>query len=88
MKVQMFSTLPFLSLKLLQNEASSEAEKAIQEECATGDGGVGENETEDDEGRTIYPYERLTTRAEDPVPDIDVTKREVSNPSSISHSSD
>ncbi|RLM64940.1 hypothetical protein C2845_PM16G19160, partial [Panicum miliaceum] len=57
-------------------EASSEAEKAIQEECATGDGGVGENETEDDEGRTIYPYERLTTRAEDPVPDIDVTKRE------------
>ncbi|RLM73340.1 hypothetical protein C2845_PM15G21000 [Panicum miliaceum] len=57
-------------------EASSEAEKAIQEECATGAGDVGENDTEDDEGRTIYPYERLTTRAEDPVPDIDVTKRE------------
>ena len=82
----MFSTLP-LSLKLLQNEASPEAEKAIREECATGDGDVGENETEDDEG-AIYPYERLTTRAEDPVPDIDVTKREVCNPSSISHSSD
>jgi len=87
MEDQMFSTLP-LSLKLLQNEASPEAEKAIREECATGDGDVGENETEDDEGRTIYPYERLTTRAEDPVPDIDVTKREVCNPSSISHSSD
>ncbi|PUZ48766.1 hypothetical protein GQ55_7G273100 [Panicum hallii var. hallii] len=69
-EVPMRSTIP-KSVK-----ASSEAEKAIQEECATGDGGVGENETEDDEGRTIYPYERLTTRAEDPVPDIDVTKRE------------
>ncbi|CAL5025587.1 unnamed protein product [Urochloa decumbens] len=57
-------------------KASSEAEKATQEEGATGDGDAGENETEDDEGRTIYPYERLTTAAEDPVPDIDVTKRE------------
>jgi hypothetical protein len=72
----MVSTLPFLSPIFLQNEASSEAEKAIQEQ---GEGDVGENETEDDEGRTMYPYERLTTTAEDPVPDIDVTKREVSN---------
>ncbi|OEL32858.1 Villin-4, partial [Dichanthelium oligosanthes] len=73
---QIFSTLPLLSLIFLQNEASHEPEKAIQEEGATCDGDVGENETEDDEGRTIYPYERLTTTAEDPVPDIDVTKRE------------
>nr|CAB3488175.1 unnamed protein product [Digitaria exilis] len=35
-----------------------------------------ESEIEDNEGRTIYPYERLTTTAEYPVPDIDVTKRE------------
>ncbi|KAF8670261.1 hypothetical protein HU200_050794 [Digitaria exilis] len=57
-------------------KASPETEKAIQEAYATCDGDVGESEIEDNEGRTIYPYERLTTTAEYPVPDIDVTKRE------------
>ncbi|XP_062183708.1 villin-4-like isoform X2 [Phragmites australis] len=57
-------------------KASPELEKAIQEEDATGNGNVGENEPEDDEERTMYPYECLITTVEDPVPDIDVTKRE------------
>ncbi|XP_066348866.1 LOW QUALITY PROTEIN: villin-4-like [Miscanthus floridulus] len=55
-------------------KVSHEPEKAIQGEGAAG--GANENEQEDDEGRTIYPYERLTTTAEDPAPDIDLTKRE------------
>ncbi|KAL9260619.1 Villin-4-like protein [Drosera capensis] len=35
-----------------------------------------EGEVEDDEGLTVYPYERLITTSADPVSDIDVTKRE------------
>lgn len=38
---------------------------------------VKENEVEDEEGLTLYPYERLITGSTDPAPDIDVTKREV-----------
>uniref|UniRef100_A0A0A9GGQ5 HP domain-containing protein n=1 Tax=Arundo donax TaxID=35708 RepID=A0A0A9GGQ5_ARUDO len=57
-------------------KASPEHEKAIEEEGDTGDGDANENEPEDDEGRTIYPYELLTTITEDPAPDIDLTKRE------------
>nr|CAH66716.1 OSIGBa0118P15.6 [Oryza sativa] len=56
-------------------KVSPEAEKAIQEEGSTI--GESENEPEDDENSTIYPYERLTTTSDDPAPDIDVTKREV-----------
>ncbi|XP_076954300.1 villin-4-like [Bidens hawaiensis] len=37
---------------------------------------VKENEVEDEEGLTLYPYERLTTVSTDPAADIDVTKRE------------
>ncbi|KAK4392597.1 Villin-4 [Sesamum angolense] len=37
---------------------------------------VKENETEDDEGLQVYPYDRLKTTSTDPVSDIDVTKRE------------
>ncbi|XP_057767306.1 villin-4-like [Salvia miltiorrhiza] len=37
---------------------------------------VKENEAEDEEGLTIYPYERLKTTSTDPVSDIDLTKRE------------
>ncbi|KAH6772256.1 villin 4 [Perilla frutescens var. frutescens] len=37
---------------------------------------VKENEAEDEEGLTVYPYERLKTTSTDPVADIDVTKRE------------
>lgn len=39
---------------------------------------VKEGEAEDEEGLTIHPYDRLQTNSEDPVTDIDVTKREVS----------
>lgn len=38
---------------------------------------VKENEAEDEEGLTIYPYERLKTTSSDQVTDIDLTKREV-----------
>lgn len=38
---------------------------------------VKENEAEDEEGLTVYPYDRLKTTSTDPVADIDVTKREV-----------
>jgi gelsolin len=37
---------------------------------------VKESEAEDEEGLLIYPYERLKITSTDPVPDIDVTKRE------------
>ncbi|XP_044471123.1 villin-4-like isoform X1 [Mangifera indica] len=37
---------------------------------------VKEGEAEDDEGLPIYPYERLKISSEDPVTEIDVTKRE------------
>ncbi|MFS7944531.1 putative villin headpiece, villin/Gelsolin, ADF-H/Gelsolin-like domain superfamily [Helianthus anomalus] len=37
---------------------------------------VKENEVEDEEGLTLYPYERLITVSTDPAADIDVTKRE------------
>uniref|UniRef100_A0ACD5UV88 Uncharacterized protein n=2 Tax=Avena sativa TaxID=4498 RepID=A0ACD5UV88_AVESA len=46
-------------------------DKAIQEDTG------GEDEAEDDEGRTIHPYERVTTTSADPAPDIDITKREI-----------
>ncbi|KAI3524188.1 hypothetical protein L1887_02840 [Cichorium endivia] len=36
-----------------------------------------ENKVEDDEGLTIYPYERLTTSSTNPAPDIDVARREI-----------
>lgn len=36
-----------------------------------------EGETEEDENLPVYPYERLKIGSSDPVPDIDVTKREV-----------
>ena len=38
---------------------------------------VKENDVEDEEGLTLYPYDRLTTVSSDPAADIDVTKREV-----------
>ncbi|EPS70629.1 hypothetical protein M569_04129, partial [Genlisea aurea] len=43
--------------------------EAIQEDAK-------ENDLEDDRGLTIHPYERLKTTSTDPIPDIDVTKRE------------
>ncbi|RRT79519.1 hypothetical protein BHE74_00018935 [Ensete ventricosum] len=35
-----------------------------------------EGEAEDEEGLSIFPYDRLKTASTDPVTDIDVTKRE------------
>ncbi|XP_074280873.1 villin-4-like isoform X2 [Silene latifolia] len=35
-----------------------------------------EDEAEDEEGLSIYPYDRLTTTSSDPVAEIDLTKRE------------
>ncbi|GJN26531.1 hypothetical protein PR202_gb14468 [Eleusine coracana subsp. coracana] len=60
-------------------KGSPEPEKAIHEAGITEDGNENEDDPEGDEGRTMYPYERLTTTAEDPVPGIDVTKREASH---------
>lgn len=72
--------LPISSLIFFfSNLGSPEPEKAIQEEGITEDAGENEDDQDDDEGRTVYPYERLTTTAEDPVAGIDVTKREVSH---------
>lgn len=38
---------------------------------------VKEGDTEDDEGLSTYPYDRLIVGSNDPVAEIDVTKREV-----------
>jgi hypothetical protein len=75
-------------LNFLQNDASLETEGRRRTKDTTGDGDVGEIEREDDKGCMIYPYECLTTKVEVYAPDISVTKREVSNQSSTSHSSD
>ncbi|KAL5072154.1 hypothetical protein RYX36_023041 [Vicia faba] len=37
---------------------------------------VKEGEAEDNEGLPVYPYESVNTDSTDPMPDIDVTKRE------------
>ncbi|GMN52008.1 hypothetical protein TIFTF001_021155 [Ficus carica] len=53
-----------------ENSMSSRIESlTIQED-------VKEGEAEDEEGLSIYPYERLKTTSTDPVTEIDVTKRE------------
>jgi gelsolin len=73
--------ISLLSFFPSKTKGSPEPKKAIQEVGITEDG----DENEDDEGRTIYPYERLTTTAEDPVASIDVTQREVSDWIAASH---
>ncbi|XP_071725410.1 villin-4-like isoform X2 [Rutidosis leptorrhynchoides] len=61
---------PKTELNSKENSMSSKMESlTIQED-------VKENEVEDEEGLTLYPYERLTTVSTDPAADIDVTKRE------------
>ncbi|KAL2534757.1 Villin-4 [Abeliophyllum distichum] len=52
-----------------ENSASKPKPETIQED-------VKEGEVEDEEGLTIYPYERLKISSTDPVTVIDVTKRE------------
>ncbi|WJX96600.1 Villin-4 [Trifolium repens] len=49
--------------------SSGEESNTIQEDAKEG-------EAEDNEGLPVYPYERVNTASEDPMPDIDVTKRE------------
>lgn len=39
--------------------------------------GVQEDETDDDEGFPIFPYERLKTDSANPISEIDASKREV-----------
>ncbi|XP_071742121.1 villin-5-like isoform X3 [Rutidosis leptorrhynchoides] len=53
------------------NVASSRKEPLPEKED------VKKNEAEDEEGVTVYPYDRITTSSTNPAPDIDVTKREV-----------
>ncbi|XP_073158303.1 villin-4 isoform X1 [Henckelia pumila] len=50
-------------------EATKPKPETIQEDVKEGD-------AEDEEGLTVYPYERLKTTSTDPVADIDVAKRE------------
>lgn len=53
-----------------ENSASKPKPVTIEED-------VKEGEVEDEEGLTVYPYERLKITSTDPVKEIDVTKREV-----------
>lgn len=53
-----------------ENSASSRVESLTIEED------VKEGEAEDEEGLSFHPYERLKVSSPDPVPGIDVTKRE------------
>ncbi|TYK01400.1 villin-4-like isoform X4 [Cucumis melo var. makuwa] len=57
-------------------EKEKENAKTVRIETLTIQEDVKEGEAEDDDGLTIYPYERLKTTSTDPVSDIDVTKRE------------
>lgn len=59
------------------NDKEKENAKTVRIETLTIQEDVKEGEAEDDDGLTIYPYERLKTTSTDPVSDIDVTKREV-----------
>ncbi|CAA2955976.1 villin-4-like [Olea europaea subsp. europaea] len=52
-----------------ENSASKPKPVTIEED-------VKEGEVEDEEGLTVYPYERLKITSTDPVKEIDVTKRE------------
>jgi gelsolin len=60
-------------------EANSDSENptSSREESNTIQEDAKEGEAEDNEGLPVYPYERVNTASEDPMPDIDLTKREV-----------
>ncbi|KAM7473514.1 hypothetical protein LguiB_020757 [Lonicera macranthoides] len=69
-KVSLDSSKPKVETNSREKAMSSRIEAlTIQED-------VKEGEAEDEEGLTIYPYDRLQTNSEDPITDIDVTKRE------------
>ena len=72
-KVSPEATKPKPELNNKENSISSRLESlTIQED-------VKEGEAEDEDGLTLYPYDRLKTTSTDPVTDIDVTKREVTS---------
>ncbi|XP_010545405.1 PREDICTED: villin-5 isoform X2 [Tarenaya hassleriana] len=56
--------------------ATTETEETKGEKESNQDDVKGEEETEEEIDLPTFPYERLTTNSEDPLPDIDVTKRE------------
>lgn len=57
-----------------EGEVSNNRESlTIKEDAKEEEGG------EDEEGMVVYPYDRLKTNSDDPVTDIDITKREVKN---------
>ncbi|KAL5071137.1 hypothetical protein RYX36_022024 [Vicia faba] len=59
-------------------ETNSDNENSTSsiEESLTIQEDVKEGEAEDNEGLPVYPYESVNTDSTDPMPDIDVTKRE------------
>ena len=61
-----------ISLSLRKGNHETEEKTAILEENAEE-----KSVKEDEEGLTTYPYERLKVTSTDPLPGIDVTKREV-----------
>ncbi|WZZ39051.1 hypothetical protein YC2023_035310 [Brassica napus] len=54
------------------SEATNGAETAEDESMSN----IKEEEAEEESNLPTFPYERLTTESEDPVPDIDLTRRE------------
>lgn len=56
---------------------SKEKSMSSRIEALTIEEDVKEGEAEDDEGLPIFPYDRLKTTSQEPVAEIDVTKREV-----------
>jgi hypothetical protein len=54
-----------------KEEVTNKVESLSIKEEAKEEGG------EDEEGMLVYPYDRLKTNSDDPVTDIDITKREV-----------
>lgn len=55
-----------------EGEVSNKMESLTIKEDAKEEEGA-----EDEEGMVVYPYDRLKTSSDDPITDIDITKREV-----------
>lgn len=60
-----------------ETNSDNEDPPSSREEPLTIEEDVKEGEAEDNEGLPVYPYESVNTESTDPMPDIDVTKREV-----------
>lgn len=60
-----------------ETNSDNENSTGSREESLTIQEDVNEGEPEDNEGLPVYPYESVKTDSTDPMPDIDVTKREV-----------